>query len=65
MRRKDDTGRRRTDQVRRYAKTTEEEGKRKTENEIQEKTTAERTIGASRNKGQATVCCRIARRGFS
>jgi hypothetical protein len=65
VRRKDDIGRRKTNQVTRYAKTTEEEGTRKTENEIQEKTTAERRIGASRNKGQTTVCCRIARRDFA
>jgi hypothetical protein len=65
VRRKDDTGRKGTDQVRRYAKTTEEEGTGKTENEIQQKTTAEWTIGAFRNKGQAMACCRITRREFS
>jgi hypothetical protein len=37
----------------------------KAENEIQTKTTAERTIGAFRNKGQAIVCSRITRREFS
>jgi len=65
VRRKDDTGRRGTGQVRRYSKTTEEKGRGKTENEIQPKTTAERTIRAFRNKGQAIVYCRITRREFS
>ena len=65
MRRKDDTGRRETDQVRRYAKTTEEEGTGKTGKEIQQKTTAERTIGSFLKKGQAIMCCLITRREFS
>jgi hypothetical protein len=65
VRRKDDTGRRGTDQVRRHAKITEEEGTGKTENETQQKTTAERTIGTFRNKEQSMVCCRITRREFS
>lgn len=65
VRRIDDTECKGTDQVRRYAKTTEEKGRGENENEIQQMTTAKWTIGCFHNKGQAIVCCRITRREFS
>jgi hypothetical protein len=64
VRRIDDTECRGTDQVRRYAKTTEKKGKGENENEIQQMT-AKRTIRSFRNKGQAIVYCLITRREFS